>query len=85
MRRTAAQKINVDEDDLRSEYHFDYRKARPNPYAVRARTAGMVVLLDDDITRVFRTPDSVKTALRALIAAMPFQSVAKQTHRSAKA
>ena len=25
------------EDDLRPEYDFDYSKARPNPYAERAR------------------------------------------------
>jgi len=25
------------EDDLRPEYNFDYSKARPNPYAERAR------------------------------------------------
>lgn len=57
--------------DMRSEYRFDYRKARPNRFAGRSKRERMVVVLDPDIAQVFTTPESVNTILRALIAAMP--------------
>ena len=58
-------------DDLRPEYHFDYRKARPNRFAGRSKGEHLVVVLDPDIAQVFTTPESVNNVLRALIAAMP--------------
>lgn len=58
-------------DDLRPEYRFDYRKAKPNRFAAEAVKGGFVVLVDEDIAEVFQTPESIKDALRALIAAMP--------------
>lgn len=57
-------------DDMRPEYHFDYRKARPNRFAGRAKER-LVVILDPDIAQVFATSESVNNALRALIATMP--------------
>lgn len=58
-------------DDLLEEYRFDYRKARPNRFADRARQGYRTILLDPDIAAVFTTAESVNTALRALIAVMP--------------
>lgn len=58
-------------NDMRSEYRFDYRKARPNRFAGRPGKNRVVVVLDPDISKVFFTPQSVNTALRALITAMP--------------
>ena len=58
-------------DDVRPEYRFDYRKARPNRFAARMGQTPMVVLVDPDIAEVFTTPESVNHALRALIKAMP--------------
>lgn len=58
-------------EDLRPEYHFDYRKSRPNRFAERANEGRVVVVLDPDIAEVFTTPESVKEVLRALIATMP--------------
>ena len=58
-------------DDLRPEYRFDYRKARPNRFAGRRKENPLVVVLDSDIAEVFKTPESVNTVLRALITAMP--------------
>jgi hypothetical protein len=57
--------------DMRAEYRFDYRKARPNRFAGRVGKDRVVVLLDSDISKVFTTPESVNAILRALIAAMP--------------
>lgn len=57
--------------DMRSEYRFGYRKARPNRFAGRVGKSRVVVVLDPDISKVFTTPQSVNAALRALITAMP--------------
>lgn len=66
-------------DDMRSEYHFDYRKARPNRFAARLDKSRLNVLLDPDVSKVFTTPESVNRALRALMAAIPdMQPVTKK-------
>ena len=57
-------------DDMRTEYRFDYQKARPNRFAGRTKDR-VVVVLDPDISTVFTTPESVNTVLRALISTMP--------------
>ena len=57
-----------DNNDLLPEYHFDYSKAKPNRFATDERT---VVVLDKDLSKVFKTPDSVNKALRALLEAVP--------------
>ena len=58
-------------EDLRPEYEFDYRKARPNRFAGRGDRERLVVALDADVSKVFTTPESVNRVLRALIEAMP--------------
>jgi hypothetical protein len=55
---------------MRATYRLDYGKARPNRFAGRSKDQ-VVVVLDPDIASVFTTPESVNTALRALISAMP--------------
>jgi hypothetical protein len=57
--------------EMRAEYRFDYKKAKPNRFAGRVKEEHVVVILDDDVARVFKTPEEVNRALRALIAAMP--------------
>ena len=61
---------NPTENDMRAEYHFDYRKARPNRFAARSKDR-LIVILDPDVSKVFKTPEAVNTALRALISAIP--------------
>ncbi len=58
-------------EELRTEYRFDYRKARPNRFAGRGGEERVVVVLDPDIAQVFTTPESVNAVLRALITTMP--------------
>ena len=58
-------------DDLQTEYHFDYSKARPNRFAASCPPGGRLVSLDPDIARVFTTAESVNSVLRALITTMP--------------
>ena len=65
---------NADEgtvDELRSEYRFDYRKAKPNRFAAQSHTSEVVVVLDPDVSEVFTTSETVNEVLRALIKAMP--------------
>ncbi len=59
------------EDDLLPEYDFDYRKARPNRFALRDEGGHLMVVLDPDVAQVFTTSTAVNTVLRALIATMP--------------
>ncbi len=58
-------------DDMQGEYRFDYKKARPNRFAGRIDKQRLVVIIDKDVSEIFSTPESVNTALRALITAMP--------------
>ncbi len=68
MKKTSASKTVK---DLQAEYRFDYGQARPNRFAGQLEAAPLVVVLDPDVAEVFTTPESVNTALRALISAMP--------------
>lgn len=58
-------------DDLLPEYHFDYRKAKPNRFAAQCPPGGRIVVLDPDVARVFTTAESVNAALRALVTPLP--------------
>jgi uncharacterized protein len=58
-------------DKIRREYRIDYSKSRPNRFLKMATEQPLVVMVDEDIARVFPTPESVNHALRALITAMP--------------
>jgi antitoxin YefM len=61
----------TDSDQLRHEYQFDYRKARPKRFARRGSKAPLIVALDPDVAKVFATSKSVNHALRALMTALP--------------
>lgn len=58
-------------EDMRQEYDFDYRKAKPNRFAGQKAEDRVIVMLDPDVAKVFHTPDAVNKVLRALIEAMP--------------
>lgn len=61
-----------DNDDLATEYAFDYKKAKSNRFAAQDKKRKMtVVVLDEDVAQVFSTPEAVNKVLRALIKAMP--------------
>lgn len=71
MKKTQTAKRQKSSEDMRPEYKFDYRKAKPNRFASKANQFHTVVVLDPDIAEVFTTPESVNNVLRALITAMP--------------
>jgi hypothetical protein len=58
-------------DDLRPEYHFNYSKAQPNRFAGRINKEQLIVVLDSNISKGFKKPEAVNTALRAMISAIP--------------
>jgi hypothetical protein len=60
-------------DDMQPEYHFDYSKARPNRFARGIAEGSLIVVLEPDLARVFKTPEQVKTILRAIVDALPQQ------------
>jgi hypothetical protein len=59
------------EDDLRTEYHFDYSKAKPNRFAPQvdamATNPAITIELDPDIAAIFPTSIAVNEALRLLV------------------
>jgi hypothetical protein len=58
---------------VRLEYRFDYAKARPNRFAGRGVSKSVVVLLDPDVAKVFKSAESVNSVLRAILAAVPLK------------
>jgi hypothetical protein len=71
MRKKTSSKRSTGNDDLRREYRFDYRLAKPNRFAPQFATGSVAVVLDPDVASVFRTSDSVNALLRSVLAAMP--------------
>lgn len=68
----AFEEISDSDDELMTEYHFDYQNAKPNRFAARAGEQALkVVVLDEDVAQAFTTPESVNKVLRALIDTMP--------------
>ncbi len=61
---------SADPDDMKPEYRFDYAKARVNRFAPGVSEGSLVVVLDPDIARVFKTQAEVKSALRGLMKTM---------------
>ena len=72
MKKTSTKSIK--RDDMKAEYKFDYRKARPNRFAGKGDKSRTVVELDDDVAVVFSNAKTVNNALRALITAMPLKA-----------
>jgi len=70
MKKTPETKTNKVQE-MAAEYRFDYKKAKPNRFASRMKNEPLIVMVDPDIAKVFRTSEEVNKALRALISAMP--------------
>ena len=61
-------------EDLRSEYSFDYSKAKKNPYAARLKGRTVAVVLEPDVAAAFPTSKAVNRQLRAVVATVPRRS-----------
>src|SRR5437879_12415467 len=53
-------------DDMRREYRFAYREARPNRFAAMLKGGTTAVVLDPDVASVFASPEA-GNRLRGLI------------------
>ena len=71
MKKKPAKKPSGGSDNLKAEYEFDYRKAKPNRFAAKYEAGSRVVTLDPDVAQAFTTPESVNSVLRALLQTMP--------------
>ena len=58
-------------NDLRPEYDFDYRKAKPNRFAAGLKKGGRLIVLEPEVADAFRESHDVNEVLRALLNAMP--------------
>jgi hypothetical protein len=56
------------ETGLASEYRFDYSKAKPNRFARSLTARSVIVDLDPDVARYFKTSRSINAALRSVLA-----------------
>jgi hypothetical protein len=72
MKRTSnPRKTGAKRTEMRREYRFDYRQARPNRFAARMRGKAIAVVLDPDVATVFGSSESVNALLRSVISALP--------------
>ncbi len=81
-KRSAAKLRRTASDDMLSEYHFDYSKAKPNRFTGRVDEGRVVVVLDPDVSEVFTTPESVNTVLRALIKTVPTRAKSRVVRKT---
>lgn len=58
-------------DELRAEYEFDYRKAKPNRFAAGLQKGGRLVVLDPEVAAAFQESRAVNAVLLALLQTMP--------------
>jgi hypothetical protein len=58
-------------DELRDEYQFDYRQAKPNRFAADLKKGGRLVVLEPEVAAAFQQSDAVNAVLRALLQTMP--------------
>ena len=56
---------------MRREYHFDYRKSRPNRFAPNMKGGAVAIVLDPDVASIFRSSESVNSLLRSVIRSLP--------------
>lgn len=58
------------QDDLAPEYRLDYRKSKANRFARQVGKDAVVIVLDRDVSEVFRDSKQVNSLLRAMIVAV---------------
>jgi hypothetical protein len=51
-------------DELRDEYQFDYRAAKPNRFAATLKKGGRLVVLDPEVAAAFQKSETVNAVLR---------------------
>jgi hypothetical protein len=77
MKKTSRKELEV--DDVRREYQFDYSQAKPNRFASRMKQPVVAVVLESDVAAVFDSSAKVNAQLRS---AMATRSRRKQATRT---
>ncbi len=67
----ARKKVPAVAEEMRREYHFDYKKAKPNRFAGQMGRGTIAIVLEPDVAAVFKSSESVNALLRSVIAALP--------------
>ena len=55
--------------DLRSDYQFDYSRAKPNRFASHVNRPVVAVVLESDVAAVFDSSPKVNAQLRSVLSA----------------
>jgi hypothetical protein len=71
MKKAPRKRAPAVREAIRTEYQFDYRKAKPNRFAGRVPQNAVAVVLAPDVMSVFTSSESVNALLRSVIQAMP--------------
>ena len=69
--KKARKAIPEPSEDLRSEYSFDYSKAKKNPCAAGLKGRTVAVVLEPGVAAAFPTSKAVNQQLRAVVRAVP--------------
>jgi hypothetical protein len=70
MNKTDFDESQNSDDELAAQYKFDYTKAKPNRFATSGEGL-KVVVLDEDVAKIFTNSELVNKALRSLIESLP--------------
>ena len=81
MKKTFSRKKGLKENELRSEYRFDYSKSKPNRFAAQMSEGTVAMVLEPDVAAVFKSSEAVNTLLRSIISAMPSSKRAPRANR----
>ncbi len=72
MKKTSTRKRSqIVTEEIRQEYRFDYKKAKPNRFAKQMGSGTIAIVLEPDVATVFKSAESVNALLRSVIAALP--------------
>jgi hypothetical protein len=71
---SARKKAPAAAEEMRREYHFNYKKAKPNRFARQLGRRTIAVVLEPDVAAVFKSSESVNALLRSVIAALPAEA-----------
>ena len=71
MKKTSVRKKKAQQrEKMRSEYRFDYSKAKPNRFAAKMSEDTVAVVLEPDVAAVFQSSEAVNALLRSVITTM---------------
>ena len=81
MKKTLARKRGQPkQEELRSEYRFDYRKSKPNRFTSKMSEDSITVVLEPDIAAIFKSSKTVNALLRSIVSAMRQSNRKKRTN-----